>query len=414
MLLYLSNNRFPTEKAHGLQIAKTCESFIKQLSKESSDEQDSDEPLLFVGPKRIQTTCVTTESPQEFYKLDCEIPVKRIWSLDLLQKSWMPGASAYMLQSLTFLLNFALQKRKLSRTKTGKDTCTSYTRSILIPLAFLFSKDLWLFEAHTFPKTPLGQAYQRWLLKKSRGLVCISQGLAEKYKKLLGKSCPPIHIAHDGVDLDAFQNTPSQTQARKELNLPLDKKIILYTGSPFPWKGVFTLADGIAKIAENTDTLTIFLGGNPDESYFKDLQNHLKKIAPTNNLADTNALALPFVPYEQVPLYMAAADILVIPNSAKNPISREDTSPLKLFEYMASGKEILASAVPALQNVLTEKEAWFFTPDDPTSLAQTLQKILSQTAKDPSNKKGPAAAALAANYSWSQRTKGILNFISKI
>lgn len=377
-LVYIANNRFPSEKANGLQIAKMCEAFV-----------ETNIEFLFVGPKRKQTENISTFDPQKFYKLRQKIPTKQLWCVDLLEHHWLPGPSAFFLQTLTFLINFRLQRRRF----ITRDTII-YSRSITV-LPFLSKKNPYFFEAHTFPKTRLGQIFQKWILKKSAGIVCISEGIFEKYHRLIPNA--RILIAHDAVDLELFQNLTDKKIARQELDLPLDKPLILYTGSPFPWKGVFTLAEATAPLKNIT---TVFLGGRAKEPDFQ----KLRAAAP-------HALTLPFVPHNKVPLYLAAADLLILPNSAHDPISREDTSPLKLFEYLASGRPILASRVPSLQNILTDQEAYFFNPDDPIDLREQITTIL--TNLEQSATKTARAHQKAKLHTWKNRAHNIIDFMLK-
>ncbi len=104
--------------------------------------------------------------------------------------------------------------------------------------------------------------------------------------------------------------------------------------------------------------------------------------------------------------FLSAADVLVIPNSAKDVMTREESSPLKLFEYMAVGKKIVASRVKSLTHILDEKSAWFFTPDDPDDLRRKILEALKS-----SEKKGDVAQKKVQNYSWESRAKKILSFI---
>ena len=100
----------------------------------------------------------------------------------------------------------------------------------------------------------------------------------------------------------------------------------------------------------------------------------------------------------------------MLPNTAQAAISREHTSPLKLFEYMAAGRPIVASDLPSLREVLRHGDnAWLVQPDDPAALAQGIQHLLAEPA---------LAARLAAQaqeevqaYTWEQRAERILSFV---
>ena len=123
-----------------------------------------------------------------------------------------------------------------------------------------------------------------------------------------------------------------------------------------------------------------------------------------------NVILAGHVPPDRVPLYQAAADVLVLPNTAEAAISREHTSPLKLFEYMAADRPIVASDLPSLREALRHGEnGWLVPPDEPVALAQGIQHVLAEPA---------LAARLAAQarrdvqaYTWDERAGQILEFV---
>jgi len=97
-----------------------------------------------------------------------------------------------------------------------------------------------------------------------------------------------------------------------------------------------------------------------------------------------------------LPRVLTAADVLVLPNSAKDENAAKYTSPLKAFAYLASGKPIVASDVPALHEVLKDN-ALFVEPNSPGKLADALRIPLR-------NDKVESARV----YIWSDRAKAIL------
>jgi glycosyltransferase involved in cell wall biosynthesis len=120
--------------------------------------------------------------------------------------------------------------------------------------------------------------------------------------------------------------------------------------------------------------------------------------------------AVGFVPPADVSTWIAATDILVMSTSAE--ISYADfTSPLKLFEYMASGRPMLSSDLPVLREVLTDgTNALLFHPDCAESLAAGIRRIRADA---------PFADAIArqarldvARYTWDERARRVLAFVS--
>ncbi|HED06230.1 MAG TPA: glycosyltransferase, partial [Ignavibacteria bacterium] len=79
------------------------------------------------------------------------------------------------------------------------------------------------------------------------------------------------------------------------------------------------------------------------------------------------------------------------------------------FEYMASGTPIVASRVPSLQEVLTENEAVFFTPDDAGALTDSINEVLSNEKE--SHERTENAKQKAAGYTWKKRAERICKSI---
>ena len=185
--------------------------------------------------------------------------------------------------------------------------------------------------------------------------------------------------------------------ARKKLDLPLKNKIVLYTGNLHPWKGVGTLALAVEKL--DSDIETYIIGGS-DEGVkdFKSKYGHIKNLKMTG-----------YRPHGEIALWQWAADVLVVPNSAKEKIYLYETSPLKLFEYMATQTTpIIASNTPAIAEILSEKNAVLIEPDNPEVLAKTINQVLDNDYSD----RAEQAFLDVQNYTWDKRAKNILKKLS--
>ena len=101
-------------------------------------------------------------------------------------------------------------------------------------------------------------------------------------------------------------------------------------------------------------------------------------------------------------------DVLVIP-SPNVLFYAFYASPLKLFEYRASGRLIIASDLPALREILNDKNALFFKPDSASELAQAVKMLKSSHTLG--YHLSQQALADVQQYTWQKRAKNILNFI---
>jgi len=103
----------------------------------------------------------------------------------------------------------------------------------------------------------------------------------------------------------------------------------------------------------------------------------------------------------QVRAWLARANVLVLPNPA-SAISSRFTSPLKLFEYMAAQRPIVASDLPALREVLSPDEnAVLVTPGSAPALAAGIRRVLDDPAL--ATRVASRALATVADFSWDRR-----------
>jgi len=368
-LIYIANARMPTEKAHGIQITKMCEAFSNQGLE-----------VKLVLPWKFNKI---KENTFKYYDIKRNFKIKKIFSLDLVPLN-IPRI-CFWIQNLTFSISVFFY---LLFIKTD----IIYSRdSFSLYLLSFFKKNLVL-ELHTFPKNFF---LHQQVFKKVKNIIVITKGL----KTVLienGISKDKILIAHDGVDLDKFDIDISKEEARKKLNLPLDKKIVIYIGLFDKWKGYHTLLEA-SKLFDK-ETILVMIGGT------KEQVKKLKKEYP-------NIIFLGYLPYRDSPINQKAADVLILPNSSKETISKYYTSPLKLFSYMASKRPIVASDLPSLREILNEKNAILVQSDNYKDLAAGINQVL----KDPNfySKLSKKAFKNVQKYTWDERTKKILLKIFK-
>ena len=370
-ILYIANLRLPTEKAYGIQIAKMGEAFA-----------DLGLEVVLAAPFRISKE---KGSISHYYGVRENFKFRKIFTPDF----YFPGRlDIIAFQIKSFISAFILAVYALTHKS---DIVFSRDEMPLYLLSF-FRGNL-VFEAHKFSKKRLS-FYKRFKKKKVK-IVAISSGIKNEFEKI-GFNPESILIAPDAVDLRDFDINISKTEARKKLGLPLDKKIALYSGHFFKWKGVDTLMEAAAYLKE---VFFVFIGG-------------------TEKRTLDNILFLGHKPYREVPLYLKAADVLILPNPAtlssgvgekEEKISKYYTSPLKLFEYMASGRPIVASDLPSIKEVLDKDSAVFFKPGNSEELARSIKKIIDDEnlAKSISEK----AFEKVQEYTWEKRVKKILVFV---
>ncbi len=364
-ITYVANIRMPTENAHGVQIAKTCEAFAR-----------AGENVVLIVPKRRNPL---EGSPFSYYGIEENFRVAYVPVLDTAL--W--GKLGFFLETLSFA------RAALPRVRREKGNVLYGRDEIVLAFLILCGAQNVVWESHT----GAWNSAARYVARRAKAVVVISEGLRKFY---LARGVPKhkLLVARDGVSLADFARPEPKESARRCLGLPLDKKIALYIGGLGGWKGIDTLCKAAALLPR--DHMIAIVGGEPWEI------ERFKKNYP-------QVLFLGRRDYKELPRNQSAADVLVLPNTAESIISSEFTSPLKLFTYMASRIPIVASDLPSIREVLDGESAYLVAPDDAQALAHGITTALSdgQAARA----KADAAYAKVSEFDWQKRAEKILTFI---
>ncbi len=240
-----------------------------------------------------------------------------------------------------------------------------------------------------------------------RGVVVISKGL-EEYFMREGMLKEKMLVAHDGVDIEEFSGNKSKEEERREMGIPLESKIVGYVGKLTTMgkeKGVNTLIRAFVEASKKEkDLLFVLVGVNDEEQ-----SEVTRSFEMAGALAGTYRI-VGHVPHTEVPKYLRLADVLVMnyPNTAHYA---HIMSPLKLFEYMASGTPIITTDLPSVREVLGDDEAFFVEPEDSAALSDALLEVL----RDRLSAQGRAQKAFqkVQHYSWKARAQEIVSFVEK-
>lgn len=203
-------------------------------------------------------------------------------------------------------------------------------------------------------------------LSKKRNILFITT-TQSGFKRLLslGIEEKKILIAPSSVNLKKYNFSSSKSDLRKRLGLPLNKSIVMYTGNLYKDRGVEELIEAMQYLP---NLLLIIIGGN-----LLDI-NRCKTFVEMNK--QENIVFIGHVLHRKIPAYLQSADMLVMPYTT-NLWSLKDMSPLKMFEYMASGSPIIASDFPVLREILTNKvNAIMVKPDNPNSISKGIQWLV--------------------------------------
>ncbi len=260
-----------------------------------------------------------------------------------------------------------------------------------------------IYEVHTLPLgTDFVALINRLLTRFVSKYVFVTRHLAERYGLTFTQD--KIIVAHDGVNLEIFDLNVSQDEARTKLDLPSEKKIIGYTGrfkTMEMEKGIGDILKSLQSLPE--EILFLAVGGKKrhrDEYLTQARQLGVEKKV---NLVEHFS-------QEIVALYQKACDLLLMPFPYTEHYAYY-MSPLKMFEYMASKRPIIATDLPAVREVLNESNAILIPPDNPSALAKAISHLLAhpQIGEQLANQ----AYLDVQNYTWEKRAGKIIEAINR-
>lgn len=388
-LAYVANMRVPSEKAHFLQSVKMCEAFSEMGAAVT----------LFVPRRGNSPEMVAGADFYHDFQIKTPFNICYLNSWDFIGLGRWSKSLRYRLQELSFALSVFWTFRR-----EGKNFDACICRDLYSTLMWAYAGspvDLPFFhEAHFFPRRLL--SFQFRALQRISGIFAISKGLETSFINA-GTERESIFYAPDGVDIAMFSKGISSSDARKQLGWPLEGKIILYCGHLYPWKGVYTLVDAARYLKQ--DCQLVLVGGT------KEHQDRLSGYIKDKGLERVELAG--YVKPSEIPRYLSAADVCVLPHSALDIQTRSYSSPLKMFEYMACSRPIVASDIPSISEVLTNgKDAVLVRPDDSHALAEGIGLVLDDEKLSRSLCRN--ALAEIKNFSWSQRAESMLSVVSTL
>lgn len=361
-LAYLCRTEFPSKFASSVQIIKSCQAF---------SDNDLDVTLYCYGNKEG----LNNSDIAKYYGINAN------FSIEFIEKS------------NSLIAPFTYQKNLRKKLKHQNFNYV-YSRT-LFPLMFLSKKKTtFLFEAHS----SFNRKAQRYLflflikLKKIDYVVSITKSLKDNIIHTFKLDKNKIIIASDAAVEKPLDEKINLNGNNKGLNVG-------YVGSFYSGKGI----DIILEVAKIMLECNFHLVGGTDDM----ISLYRKKYELDN------VFYYGHVNHKMVYKYINSFDICMLPNqnivnilNNKNSDIGKFTSPLKLFEYMAQKKPIIASNLPVLKEILNQKNSLLV---DPTAPLEWKKAINSLKAKSKRLELGENAYKdYLKNYTWKKRNSQII------
>ena len=276
-----------------------------------------------------------------------------------------------------------------------------YTRDIALAVICSFiSRKKITYEAHKEPKGKLASLLMKIFknIRSSNKLVCISEALKNYYISKYSWPNSRVLVAHDGVFIERYDQYRNENKSslRKMINLPVKGKILMHTGSIFAGRGQETFTEILEAFP---DLIFVQVGG---------LKNDISRLEKKLK-AYKNFILVDRVNWHELVKYQMSADFLFMP-MLKTCETWWCASPLKAFEYLATGLPIISTNVGSIAEIFNSDNSIIFDPEIKNDLLEKIRHCIN--FPEETQIKSKVALNMAKKYTWHNRAKSIIKFIS--
>lgn len=377
-LFLVFHGRFPSEKAASLFAAKSCEAFA-----------DQGYEVTLLVPRRLGTD---RSDPHGFYGTHKNFRIVYLPTIDLF---WLPFFSR--IAFWTSLIVFSLATFVYLLVRSGRSSVVYSNENLPLLFAACIRGNTF-YEVHDMPER--NYFFYKLLFRRVRAAIITNRWKLERIADIFKLPHAKLFYEPNAVEIADFDIPTTKEEARTKLGVGLRTPMILYTGHLYGWKGVDTLARAAKILGERASAYII--GGT-----VRDAERFREEFGDISNL-----YVLGYRAHQEIPLWQKAADVVVLPNTAREDISKYYTSPMKLFEYMASRRPIVATNIPSIREIVDNSSAVIVNPDDPESMARGIIEALEN--QELVSRITDSAYHSVALHTWDKRAQRILGFVEKI
>ena len=363
-IVAITGSTIPSDTANSLQVMKACQALV---------QIGHDITLLIPGPKS------STIDLKQHYGLQTEFSIEWLLSSSRRRFSWD-----------------AVQR---ARSLQAEVVYSWFPQSALFAMLYQIPA---VFEIHIQPTGLFGPIWHRAFasVRGRKRLVSITRALVEILEHDYGMhfSSGEVVIAPNGVDLERFASLPDPVAARRQTGLP-EAPTVMCTGHLYAGRG----AGLFLELAKSLPAVQfVWVGGRPEDI------KHWKQKVESENVVFTG-----FIPNGELPLYQAAADILLMPysrsimGSSGSADSAAVASPMKMFEYMAAERAIVSSDLSVIREVLTDNNTVFCKPDEAGDWSQAIEALLNDDRRR--TRLATQARQDVQGYTWVARAQRIMS-----
>jgi len=386
-IAYITHTRFPTEKAHGHQVAYVCDALA---------ELKHDVTLIAPTVRNA-----ITMGAHRYYGISETFTVEHLPNFDALASHIIPGKLAFRVSMWSY-------RRKLKDFLSSRSFDLLYARSPVVLGTLLQTNIPVVLELHTIPR----RNRKRFVAacNRCKRVVALTSPMRKELEEL-GVVSKSLIVAGDAVNPARFAKALPAAKAKHHWDLPADRPVVGYVGSLVTHdrvqKGVDVLIHALAFLKKHSVPVFGWIVGGPEH-----WQHKYRWLAHCNGLTDDDIRFQGHVNAHEIPDALSACDICVYtaPRS-RRAYFRRDTSPLKLFEYLAAGRPIVCADIPPVRDVVSEKSVRLYHPGDSRSMAGGIRHALEHSKE--AKERTQEGLKRVQEHTWEKRMQRILEGIGK-
>lgn len=248
-------------------------------------------------------------------------------------------------------------------------------------LPFYLEVNADLIEQRKFKGTPEKGIRRLWAIWSTRicfnaatKIICISDELKEHLHHKWNVPIDKLVVLPCAADIEAFGQQYNTQQIRRDLGIA-DEPVVMWIGGFYRWHDLDLLLTSFAQVLQKFPEAKLVLVGDGETRPL--VEQQVSKNGFRNSVILTGSIE-----HKKIPEILSIADITVVPSAPVSADQGGTGTPLKLFEYMAAGKAIVATALDHASSVIqNEYNGVLVEPGNIDAFAEAILRVLSDQPK---------------------------------
>jgi glycosyltransferase involved in cell wall biosynthesis len=372
------NGKIPSTKADGVAVMTMCEQFAKL---------GLDTLLLIPACQGVPLSQLGgAKDVFEFYSVES--------CFELVRFPNFFGILSRFSKLYSLALVLYLKIRGISLINSRSIEVAVWATRLRVPV---------ILESHNFSRFEFHSMISDWVSATQQSTSKTSMVVTTHAAKLsymkIGIPEDRIMVLPNGANIDRFNTTASRIHLLKKYNFTFDSPLIVFSGSLQSGRGGEEM---IACAELLPEAQFLIIGGTQDQV------THYQKLAESRGIKNVSFAG--HIVQSELPNYLMTADILLMPYTTSfSEHSFKYTSPMKMFEYLATGKPMVATDFPILHEILEHgRNVIFVAPDSGEELARGIRYLLDNP--ELAQRIGRNALEDARKYSWNSRASKLITW----